>query len=60
MNETIRLLNERKSVRVYEPGPLPPEVKKAILNAAIQAPTAGNMTAWQFFPKVRPGAALMR
>ena len=44
MNETIRLLNERKSVRVYEPGPLPPEVKKAILNAAIQAPTAGNMT----------------
>ena len=44
MNETIRLLNERKSVRVYEPGPLPPVVKKAILNAAIQAPTAGNMT----------------
>ena len=44
MNETIRLLNERKSVRVYEPGPLSPEVKDAILNAAIQAPTAGNMT----------------
>ena len=44
MNETIRLLNERKSVRAYEPGPLPAEVKAAILNAAIQAPTAGNMT----------------
>ncbi len=44
MNETIRMLNERKSVRVYEPGPLPAEVKQAILNAAIQAPTAGNMT----------------
>ena len=44
MHETIRLLNERKSIRVYEPGPLSPEVKDAILNAAIQAPTAGNMT----------------
>ena len=44
MNETIRLLNERKSVRVYAPGPLAPEVKSAILNAALQAPTAGNMT----------------
>lgn len=44
MNETVRLLNERKSVRVYEPGPLAPEVRAAILNAAIQAPTAGNMT----------------
>ena len=44
MNETIRLLNERKSVRVYEPGPLPAETKTAILNAALQAPTAGNMT----------------
>ncbi len=44
MNETIRLLNERKSVRVYEPGPLPSETKAAILNAALQAPTAGNMT----------------
>ena len=42
MNETIRLLNERKSVRVYEPGPLPPVVKKAILNAAIQAASAGE------------------
>lgn len=44
MNETLRLLNERKSVRAYEPGPLPSEVKGAILNAALQAPTAGNMT----------------
>jgi len=44
MNEALRLLNERKSVRVYEPGPLPSETKAAILNAALQAPTAGNMT----------------
>ena len=44
MNETIRLLNERKSVRAYEKGFLPQEVKQAILNGALQAPTAGNMT----------------
>ena len=44
MNETVQLLNDRKSVRVYEPGPLAPDVKAAILNAALQAPTARNMT----------------
>lgn len=44
MNETIMQLFERKSVRAYENRPIPPEVKKLILEAALQAPTAGNMT----------------
>ena len=43
MNETIKQLHERKSVRVYEDRPIEPEVKQAILEAAIQAPSAGNM-----------------
>ena len=43
MNEVLRQLQERKSVRVYEDRPVEPEVKRAILEAAIQAPTAGNM-----------------
>ena len=43
MNEVLRQLHERKSVRVYEDRPIEPEVKQAILNAAIQAPSAGNM-----------------
>lgn len=43
MNETIKQLRERKSVRVYEDRPIEPEVKQAILEAAIQAPSAGNM-----------------
>ena len=43
MNEVLRQLHERKSVRVYEDRPVEPEVKRAILEAAIQAPTAGNM-----------------
>lgn len=43
MNEVLRQLHQRKSVRVYENRAIEPEVKQAILEAAIQAPTAGNM-----------------
>ena len=43
MNEVIRQLHERKSVRVYEDRAIADEVKTAILEAAIQAPSAGNM-----------------
>ncbi|ADL03022.1 nitroreductase family protein [Lacrimispora saccharolytica] len=44
MNQTIKELMERKSVRVYEERVIEPEKKAAILEAALQAPTAGNMT----------------
>lgn len=43
-SETLRELYERKSVRVYEERPVEPETKSAILRAALEAPTAGNMT----------------
>ena len=43
MNSTIEQLHRRKSVRVYEDRPIAPDVKRAILEAALQAPTAGNM-----------------
>ena len=43
MNPVIEQLYERKSVRVFENRPVEDEVKRAILEAAIQAPTAGNM-----------------
>ena len=43
MNEVIRQLHERKSVRVYEDRPIEEGVKRAILEAALQAPSAGNM-----------------
>lgn len=42
MNEVIRQLHNRKSVRVFEDREIPAEVKTAILEAACQAPTAGN------------------
>ena len=42
MNEVIRQLHSRKSVRVFEDREIPAEVKAAILASACQAPTAGN------------------
>ena len=41
--EVLRQLHERKSVRVYEDRPVEQDVKRQILEAAIQAPSAGNM-----------------
>ena len=42
MNEVIRQLHARKSMRVYTEREITPEEKRAILEAAVQAPTAGN------------------
>jgi len=42
MNEVIRQLHARKSVRVFEKRPVEVEMKRAILEAAMAAPTAGN------------------
>lgn len=41
MNEIIRALNQRKSVRVYTDKDISQEDKGSILNAALQAPSAG-------------------
>lgn len=42
MNETIRQLFDRRSVRVFTEKEIAPAEKTAILQAATQAPTAGN------------------
>lgn len=42
MNDIIRSLYERKSVRAYTEEPISAEDKSAIIEAAVQAPTAGN------------------
>lgn len=42
MNEIIASLHARKSVRAYLDRPILPEEKQAILEAACQAPSAGN------------------
>ena len=42
MNEVIWQLAARRSVRAFEDRDIPGEVRAAILEAAAQAPTAGN------------------
>jgi len=42
MNEVLKQLLERKSVRVFEEREISPEDKAAILEAAVMAPSAGN------------------
>jgi FMN reductase (NADPH)/FMN reductase [NAD(P)H] len=43
VNDIIRLLDERCSTRAYDPVPPTDEEKRAILHAAVRAPTAGNL-----------------
>ena len=44
MNDILMSLHNRKSVRSYEERPIELAEKQAILDAAVQAPTAGNMS----------------
>jgi FMN reductase (NADPH) len=43
MNDVLKQIKNRKSMRVFEDKPILPEVKKEILNSAFEAPTAGAM-----------------
>ena len=62
MNEIIRSLYERKSVRVFDNRPVEENVKQAVLEAALQAPTAGNMALYTILDITDPEkkAALSR
>lgn len=42
-NDVLRLLDARCSTRTYDPTPLTGDEKRAILHAAMRAPTAGNL-----------------
>lgn len=42
-NATLRLIEKRRSLRLFAPNPLTQEEREAILHAAIRAPTAGAM-----------------
>lgn len=43
MNEVLKQIKQRKSMRVFEDRLIEPELKKEILTAAFEAPTAGAM-----------------
>lgn len=41
-NETLQVIQNRTSLRVYDPKPLTQEEEDSIIQSALQAPTAGN------------------
>jgi nitroreductase len=43
MNDILRTILERRSIRGFEPKPIPYEVTESLLEATLRAPTAGNM-----------------
>jgi nitroreductase len=43
VNQVLKTIHRRQSVRAYEDKPIPSEVRQAILEASMRAPTAGNM-----------------
>lgn len=46
---TLEAIRTRRSIRVYQPNqPIPAEVMKEVLTAAMYAPSAGNQQPWQF------------
>ncbi|NLA97104.1 MAG: nitroreductase, partial [Spirochaetales bacterium] len=43
MQETLQLLNNRRSVRAFEDRAIEPEVLTLLKETTLRAPTAGNM-----------------
>lgn len=43
MNQTLEVIHQRRSIRVYEQEPLTQEEKDTIIQATLRAPTAGGM-----------------
>lgn len=53
-NEVVKNLFERKSVRIFEDRPISPEDHLTILQAACQAPTAGNQQLYTILEITEP------
>ena len=52
--EVFEAIQKRKSVRSYEPTPIPSEKLKKVLEAARLAPSAGNVQPWRFIVVLDP------
>lgn len=48
MNETIKVIRSRRSIRAYKPDPPKEEELKTIVEAGVYAPTAMNQQKWHF------------
>lgn len=59
MNDTLKAIHERRSIRSYSPQKIEEDSLKAILDAGINAPNAMNMQQWHF-TVIRDSALLDR
>jgi nitroreductase len=48
MNEVIEAIKKRRSVRSYEPRPVPRDILNAVIDAGNEAPSAMNSQPWRF------------
>ncbi|HWR98950.1 MAG TPA: nitroreductase family protein [Candidatus Methanoperedens sp.] len=48
VNETLATIARRRSVRVFDGRPVPPQMLAALIAAANQAPSAHNSQSWRF------------
>jgi nitroreductase len=69
--EVMEALLTRRSIRKYRPDPVPEDLVQKLLEAAMQAPSAGNQQPWYFvlirerktldaIPTFHPHAAMLR
>jgi nitroreductase len=48
MNPVLEAIKKRRSVRAYEPKPIPRDLLKAVIEAGNEAPSAMNSQPWRF------------
>ncbi len=48
MNEVIEAIKSRRSVRAYDPKPVPRDILQAVIDAGNEAPSAMNSQPWRF------------
>lgn len=69
--DALEAIHSRRSIRKYQHKPVPEELIKAVLSAAMSAPSACNAQPWQFviitdkamlaeIPKINPHAAMAK
>ena len=46
--DTIEAINQRRSIRAFEPDPVPKEILKEIMELALRAPSWGDTQPWEF------------
>ena len=46
--DTLEAIHTRRSIRTYEDRAVDPELVRQIIDAAMSAPSAGNVRPWQF------------